>query len=70
MCEWVSEEGFKVNYAERALRDLVNLDKLVEYEYKISKRNKDYISGYKLPSDYVEPIKTNYVIINGEKRYI
>jgi predicted transcriptional regulator len=69
MAEFTNNEQFKVSTAERKLRLLVEEGK-IENVYKNSKKGKPYICGYKLPSDYVEPVKTNYVIINGEKVYV
>jgi len=69
MAEFVNNEQFKVSTAERKLRLLVEEGKVAN-DYKNSKKGKPYICGYKLPSDYVEPVKTNYVWLNGEKHYV
>ena len=69
MAEYVNNEQFKVSTAERKLRLLVEEGKITN-DYRNSKKGKPYICGYKLPSTYVEPVKTSYVIINGEKHYV
>lgn len=69
MCEFVNNEGYKISTAERKLRILHEGGK-IDNQYRNSKKGKPYICGYKLPTDYIEPVKTNYVIINGEKVFI
>lgn len=45
MCEYTVQEGYKVNTAERRLRELME-DNLVFAEWATSKRNTRYISAY------------------------
>lgn len=68
MCQFVAEEGYKVSYAERLLRYLVEEEKITN-EWRKSKRNTKYISGYFFRGS--EPIKRKViykekVLSNGE----
>lgn len=68
MCQKVAELGYKIGTGERELRKLVE-NNLVENEFKKSKRNTDYISGYFLKGEAPKP-EIRYVILDGEVKYL
>lgn len=68
MCQLSVEFGHKASYAERALRLLVEEER-IDNEMKKSKRNTDYISGYFLKGHVKEKPKTEWkeIIRDGER---
>jgi len=65
MCTFVNSIPMKISTGERKLRDLEIEGKIVNVWDK-TPEGKPYICGYKLPSDYVEPVKQTYQIVNDQ----